>query len=138
MISPLERGIAFSGFLGAELKGAIASRNMTVAEVARELGKDRKNMSQWLNGQRVIAADFLSNVCEVIGIEPSIVVSRASERLYEELGAPTQHTNADIVLLPHTQAKQTAKTDLFTVPLHEERAAADTRNRESSPDDHQA
>ena len=78
------RGEAFTAYIGAELKGLIASRGRSAAAVARETGHSASALNRWLNGRQALPLPVLLEACDVLGVEPREVVSRAYARLGAE------------------------------------------------------
>ena len=80
----MDRGEAFTAYIGAELKGLIASRGRSAAAVARETGHSASALNRWLNGRQALPLPVLLEACDVLGVEPREVVSRAYARLGAE------------------------------------------------------
>ena len=80
----MDRGEAFTAYIGAELKGLIASRGWSAAAVARRTGHSASALNRWLNGKQVLPLPVLLETCDLLGVEPREVVSRAYDRLGEE------------------------------------------------------
>jgi len=82
----MDRGEAFTAYIGAELKGLIASRGWSAAAVARRTGHSASALNRWLNGKQALPLPVLLEACDLLGVEPREVVSRAYDRLGEERG----------------------------------------------------
>lgn len=80
------RAQLFAKYLGAELKGAIRSRGFSQAQVADQLGHARSSMANWLNAKPSIPMEVAEKVCLCIGVELRVIVSRAHERVNDEMG----------------------------------------------------
>ena len=81
-----ERAQLFSRYVCAELKGAIVTRGLNQADVAAAIGRQKANLSRWLNAKPPIAIDVAQEVCEYIGVNLGDIVERANRRLVSELG----------------------------------------------------
>lgn len=81
-----ERAQLFSRYVCAELKGAIVTRGLNQADVATAIGRQKANLSRWLNAKPPIAIDVAQEVCEYIGVNLGDIVERANRRLVAELG----------------------------------------------------
>lgn len=80
------RAMLFSKYVGAELKGAIASHGYSQGKVADALGHARSAMSNWLNAKPPIDVAVANKICDYIGIDITIVISRAKQRVTDDLG----------------------------------------------------
>lgn len=81
-----ERAQLFSRYVCAELKGAIVTRGLNQADVAAAIGRQKANLSRWLNAKPPIAIDVAQEVCEYTGVNLGDIVERANRRLVSELG----------------------------------------------------
>lgn len=84
----MDRGEAFTVYIGAELKGLIASRGWSAAAVARATGHSASALNRWLNGKQALPLPVLLEASDVLGIDPREVVARA----YSRLGHPATPT----------------------------------------------
>ena len=80
------RAMLFSKYVGAELKGAIASHGYSQGKVADALGHARSAMSNWLNAKPPIDVAVANKICDYIGMDITVVISRAKQRVMEDLG----------------------------------------------------
>lgn len=76
-----DREKLFTRLVGQETKGAIYSHGYKMTHVARLIGRDQRNLSDWLNGKREISLGVLCAICDVIGADPQEIVERAYLRL---------------------------------------------------------
>lgn len=76
----------FSKYIGAELKGAIASHGYSQGKVADALGHARSAMSNWLNAKPPIDVAVANKICDYIGMDFTVVVKRAEQRVTDDLG----------------------------------------------------
>lgn len=76
----------FSKYVGAELKGAIASHGYSQGKVADALGHARSAMSNWLNAKPPIDVAVANKICDYIGMDFTVVVKRAEQRVTDDLG----------------------------------------------------
>lgn len=90
---PPDRGRAYSRILANELKGAILARGYKIKTVATQIGIDNTSLSRYFAGMRTMPVDVLIDACEIIGVSPQTLASRAYERLIEELGPANNTSN---------------------------------------------
>lgn len=88
-----ERGELFGRYVGLELKGAIVSRTLTAKAVAEKIGRADANLNRWLNGKTEIPIAVVCEICEVLDLEPRVIVEHAYDRMVEELGERDAPTN---------------------------------------------
>ena len=81
-----DRAMLFSKYIGAELKGAIASHGYSQGKVADALGHARSAMSNWLNAKPPIDVAVANKICDYIGMDFTVVVQRAEQRVTDDLG----------------------------------------------------
>ena len=81
-----DRALLFSKYIGAELKGAIASHGYSQGKVADALGHARSAMSNWLNAKPPIDVAVANKICDYIGMDFTVVVQRAEQRVTDDLG----------------------------------------------------
>lgn len=81
-----DRAMLFSKYIGAELKGAIASHGYSQGKVADALGHARSAMSNWLNAKPPIDVAVANKICDYIGMDFTVVVKRAEQRVTDDLG----------------------------------------------------
>jgi transcriptional regulator with XRE-family HTH domain len=89
-----EKSELFGQYVCAELKGAIVTRGFSQAEVAKAIGKQKANLSRWLNAKPVIPIDVAQAVCEFIGASLKEIVDRATKRVDKEFAS--QQDNNDL------------------------------------------
>lgn len=85
-----DRALLFSKYVGAELKGAIASHGYSQGKVADALGHARSAMSNWLNAKPPIDVAVANKICDYIGMDFTVVVKRAEQRVTDDLGSYPQ------------------------------------------------
>lgn len=85
-MSTRQRAERFSQYVGLELKGAIVSRGFTAKQVAEITDRSPAAFNRWLNGKAELPIVALSESCEVIGIEPSVIIENAYARMIMEFG----------------------------------------------------
>ncbi|MCI7551489.1 MAG: helix-turn-helix domain-containing protein [Arcanobacterium sp.] len=71
----------FLYYVSLELKGAITAQNWTLTRLATAMGRNKANLSLWLNGKRDMPIKVLYEICALIGVEPRVIVGRAQRRL---------------------------------------------------------
>ena len=81
-----DRAMLFSKYVGAELKGAIASHGYSQGKVADALGHARSAMSNWLNAKPPIDVAVANKICDYIGMDFTVVIKRAEQRVTDDLG----------------------------------------------------
>lgn len=81
-----DRADLFTRYVGLELKGKITSRGFTALAVATTMGRSPAAFNRWLNGKAEIPLPVLCEASEVIGVEPTAIVSAAYDRLAYEHG----------------------------------------------------
>lgn len=80
------RAKLFSEYVCAELKGSIVSHGFSQGAVADGIGRQKANLSRWLNAKPPIPIDVASEICTFIGEDLQAIVDRASTRVNEKLG----------------------------------------------------
>lgn len=95
----------FSKYVGAELKGAIASHGYSQGKVADALGHARSAMSNWLNAKPPIDVAVANKICDYIGMDFTVVVKRAEQRVADDLG-PYPPLEVDPSQLPEDEKIQ--------------------------------
>ena len=100
-----DRAMLFSKYIGAELKGAIASHGYSQGKVADALGHARSAMSNWLNAKPPIDVAVANKICDYIGMDFTVVVKRAEQRVTDELG-PYPPLEVDPSQLPEDEKIQ--------------------------------
>ncbi len=114
-----ERSQRFAFYVGQELKGTITSRGFKAAAVAREMGRSGTAFSNWLNGKgAILPLAVLAEACEVIGVEPAIVVAAAYTRLREELDGGSSF--ADVIRSLEDQRAKRIRPDIDVAADEEE------------------
>lgn len=81
-----ERATLFSKYISEEIRGAIAAKGHSQRQVATEIQRQPKNLSQWLSGDRQIPMDVAYQICDFIGIEIQTIITRAEQDVVKELG----------------------------------------------------
>lgn len=100
-----DRAMLFSKYIGAELKGAIASHGYSQGKVADALGHARSAMSNWLNAKPPIDVAVANKICDYIGMDFTVVVKRAEQRVTDDLG-PYPPLEVDPSQLPEDEKIQ--------------------------------
>ena len=100
-----DRAMLFSKYIGAELKGAIASHGYSQGKVADALGHARSAMSNWLNAKPPIDVAVANKICDYIGMDFTVVVKRAEQRVTDDLG-PYPPLEVDPSQLPEEEKIQ--------------------------------
>ncbi|MCX8672967.1 helix-turn-helix domain-containing protein [Bifidobacterium sp. B4001] len=100
-----DRALLFSKYIGAELKGAIASHGYSQGKVADALGHARSAMSNWLNAKPPIDVAVANKICDYIGMDFTVVVKRAEQRVTDDLG-PYPPLEVDLSQLPEDEKIQ--------------------------------
>lgn len=95
----------FSKYVGAELKGAIASHGYSQGKVADALGHARSAMSNWLNAKPPIDVAVANKICDYIGMDFTVVIKRAEQRVNDDLG-PYPPLEVDPSQLPEDEKIQ--------------------------------
>lgn len=85
-MSTRHRAERFAQYVGLELKGAIIARGFTAKQVAESTGRSPAAFNRWINGKAELPIVALSESCEFIGIEPSVIVENAYARMIMEFG----------------------------------------------------
>lgn len=81
-----QRAELFSQYVGLELKGKITSRGYTAKSVAEQAQRSAAAFNRWLNGHVALPLTVLFEACEIIGVEPKIIVDAAYDRIVVEFG----------------------------------------------------
>lgn len=71
----------FTYYISLELKGAVTAQNWSVTRLATATGRNKANISLWLNGKREIPLKVVYEICATIGIEPRTIIDRAYNRV---------------------------------------------------------
>ncbi|WP_211587076.1 helix-turn-helix domain-containing protein [Mobiluncus mulieris] len=77
-------GDIFTAMVAAEVKGVMATRGLTIAKVAAELGHAASVMSNWLNGKRALPISVAMRICDLADTPLAVVVDRAWQRFLRE------------------------------------------------------
>jgi len=81
-----QRAELFSTYVGLELKGKITARGYTAKAVALAAHRSPAAFNRWLNGRVELPLAVLCEACEVIGVEPQVIVDIAYSRIVVEYG----------------------------------------------------
>ncbi|MGN6126541.1 MAG: helix-turn-helix domain-containing protein [Humibacter sp.] len=81
-----QRAMLFSRYVGLELKGKITARGYTAKAVALAAQRSPAAFNRWLNGRVELPLAVLCEACEVIGVEPQVIVDLAYSRVVVEYG----------------------------------------------------
>ncbi|WP_223690068.1 helix-turn-helix domain-containing protein [Leifsonia poae] len=81
-----QRAEIFTRFVGLELKGKITAMGFTASAVAEAINRSPAAFNRWLNGKTEIPLSVVCEACEVIDIDPQVIVETAYSRLAVELG----------------------------------------------------
>ena len=64
-----------------QMRAEIAACGKTITSVARETGIHYQSLYRYMHGTRDIPASIIVKVAGSVGVEPSLIMSRAYERL---------------------------------------------------------
>lgn len=81
-----QRAMLFSRYAGLELKGKITARGYTAKDVAASAHRSAAAFNRWLNGHVELPLTVLCEACEIIGVEPRVIVDAAYDRVLTECG----------------------------------------------------
>ncbi|KAE8130247.1 MULTISPECIES: helix-turn-helix domain-containing protein [Bifidobacterium] len=81
-----DRAVLFSKRVSEEIRGAIAAKGYSQRQVAREIKRQPKNLSQWLSGERQIPMDVAYQICGHVGMNIQTIVARAEQDVINEVG----------------------------------------------------
>jgi transcriptional regulator with XRE-family HTH domain len=79
-----ERGMRYAILVGIELKAEAIAKGIQINAMADQLKIHRGTLSRYLNGQRVTDVETLMDICQVLDVEPSVILERATFRLSSE------------------------------------------------------
>lgn len=97
-MSNRDRADLFAQYVGLELKGRIISQGFRATAVANAIGRSPSAFNRWLNGKVEIPLAVLCQACEVIDVEPRVLVGYAYDRMVVVLGERSGRTyGADAV-----------------------------------------
>ncbi|WP_313278950.1 helix-turn-helix domain-containing protein [Timonella senegalensis] len=85
-MSTRHRAERFAQYVGLELKGTIIARGFTAKQVSELTGRSPAAFNRWINGKAELPIVALSESCEVIGIEPNVIVENAYARMIMDFG----------------------------------------------------
>lgn len=109
-----KRAKLFASYVGAEIKGAIASRGLSQGAVADGIKRPRPTLNNWLNNKTPLAVEDAQVICDYIGVELQTIIARAFVRLNDELG-PWPPIKIDLGVLSEEERKRRAIADLNLV-----------------------
>ncbi len=98
----------FTRYVGLELKGTITARGFTAKHVAEETGHTPASMNRWLNGKVDLPLGVLFEACDVIKVEPFVLIVAATERVRSETSSPLRVVEPDVVGPPDTETQPLA------------------------------
>lgn len=71
----------FAVSVADQLRAEIAAAGLTASEVARRISMDKSMLHRYLHSKRELPLSTLARICGGIGIDPSVVIERAIERI---------------------------------------------------------
>lgn len=80
------RSEQYSRVVAQQLRAELAAHDLRVIDIVKRAGIPRVSLDRWLKGDRPLTVANLYRVCAGIGIDPRIVIARASERFHETSG----------------------------------------------------
>lgn len=78
------RADRFNAAIGRQIRAEIAAKGSSISAVARELGVARSALDNYVTGKRAIPIPIAYQIGEVLGIDPQLIVKRATERFWAE------------------------------------------------------
>lgn len=115
----------FNAAVGRQLRAEIAAGGSSISAMARTIGVARSALDNYVTGKRAIPVPIVYSICTALGLEPHVALTRAEERLREELDRST----ARITPLPRRTGVGGRREDLtevaFDSPLPHERDTDD-------------
>jgi len=90
-----QRAMLFSRYVGLELKGKITARGYTAKAVALAAQRSPAAFNRWLNGRVELPLAVLCEACEVIGVQPQVIVDLAYSRVVVEYG-PAENAQGQV------------------------------------------
>lgn len=82
----VNRGLGDAGDICARMEECRQIRGISIAELARRIGTDRKRLWYVLNGQREMRVDEFLKLCVALKVDPRSFVGR---KMMEEIGKRT-------------------------------------------------
>jgi len=64
----------------AQIRAEAAVANVSIVELAKSSNTARSSLDKYLRGQRQMPLDVLYRICQVLNIEPIVIIERARER----------------------------------------------------------
>ena len=77
-------GKQFNAAVAAELRAERAAKKITVDALATSSGMPKGTLLRYLNAQRDIPVPALADIASALGIDPALVLDRASARVQRE------------------------------------------------------
>lgn len=78
------RADRFNAAIGRQIRAEIGAAGSSISAVARDLGIARSALDNYVTGKRAIPIPVAYQVGEILGIDPQLIVSRATERFWAE------------------------------------------------------
>lgn len=101
-----QRAALFTRYAGLELKGKITARGFTAKDVAEAAHHSPAAFNRWLNGKVALPLAVLFEACEIIEIEPAVIVSAAHERvLVDDRASGGRGAELDVVPPPYAEER---------------------------------
>lgn len=94
-IVTMSRGREFSQMVAIELVAEGKRRKITQKRIAEAAGVGEVQMSQYVHAKRgSMTAAMILSACEMIGVDPEVIVQRAYARLVDQRGPRPQQDRA--------------------------------------------
>ena len=78
------RADQYNAAIGRQIRAEIAAAGSSISAVARDLGIARSALDNYVTGKRAIPIPIAYQVGEILGVDPQLIVKRATERFWEE------------------------------------------------------
>lgn len=78
------RSDRYNAAIGRQIRAEISAAGQSILGVARELGMARSTLDNYVTGKRDIPVPVAYQVAEFLGIDPQVLIQRATERFHAE------------------------------------------------------
>ncbi|MFL2002175.1 helix-turn-helix domain-containing protein [Microbacterium sp. A1-JK] len=117
----------YNAAIGRQIRAEISAAGQSILGVAKELGMARSTLDNYVNGKRDIPVPVAYQVAELLGLDPQVLIQRATERFHAEDIAARSN-----LIAGRFSVGTPRHTDLETADLHTANVAA---SRDNTPVD---
>lgn len=78
------RADRYNAAIGRQIRAEIAAAGSSISAVARDLGIARSALDNYVTGKRAIPIPIAYQVGEILGVDPQLIITRATERFWAD------------------------------------------------------